>query len=516
MDENRNRADRAVSLTLVFFLLSGCAADDEFSDLKGPYLGQDPPGSVPELFMPGLISTHDMNHCVGFLEAGKVCVYSIAGKGTYSLYETDGRWTRPETVPWQNDRGSTDFTVGPDGHTVFFQSRRPTTPGDDKLESNTWKVEWAGEGWGEPFPLPQPANTAEYHELYPSIAPDGSLYFFAVSRPDTRIGDIYRSRFVNGEYLEAERLPAPINSDYYEVDPVIAPDGSYLLFGSGRPGGYGLLDLYVSFLREDGRWTHPVNAGPELNPFSIPTRMSITPDGEYYFFPSRHESEASKGEEVVTADIERWGDYDVYWMDTSFVADLRAAHLERRSAAVEVAREYRERGVFSASTLLSQLHDNHQDDYFFELSEFMTFYGEMMSAGETEEADLLYSTLLDTIFDEYRIKQGYAITCILNGRISRGLSLMKEAWVQFPSLKPVGVFMIPFQLRMKGRAEDELAALRFFACEYPDSAFAQFDLAAALERYEYFEEARENCARALDLKPGFEAAIEMRERLGPG
>ena len=76
--------------------------------------------------------------------------------------------------------------------------------------------------------------------------------------------------------------------------------------------------------------------------------------------------------------------------------------------------------------------------------------------------------------------------------------------------------MIPFQLLMKGRAEDELAALRFFAREYPDSAFAQFDLAAALERYEYFEEAREHCANALDLKPDFEAALELRERLEPG
>ena len=68
----------------------------------------------------------------------------------------------------------------------------------------------------------------------------------------------------------------------------------------------------------------------------------------------------------------------------------------------------------------------------------------------------------------------------------------------------------------EGAGKDELAALPFIAREYPDSAFEQFDLAAALERYDYFEEAREHCARALDLKPGFEAAIEMRERPGPG
>jgi len=502
-------------LTLVFMLLSGCAANDNLLEFKGPYVGQKPPGSVPELFMPELISTHDINHCVGFLEAGSVCVYSIAGKGTYSLYETDGRWTRPEIVPWQNHRGSTDFTVGPDGHTVFFQSRRPTTPGDEKLESNTWKVEWTGDGWGEPFPLPQPANTAEYHELYPSVAPDGSLYFFAVSRPDTRIGDIYRSRFVNGEYLEAERLPAPINSDYYEVDPVIAPDGSYLLFGSGRPGGFGLLDLYVSFLREDGRWTQPVNAGPELNPFSIPTRMSITPDGEYYFFPSRHESEVSKGEEVVTPDIERWGDYDIYWMDTSFISDLRERHQGTISAAAVFEKEYRERGILSAATLLDELYQGQEDGLYFELSEFMILCGDLLAAGKSEESEHIYEAMLQTFPDELRVAQGYAVTCMLNGRVSRGLELMKDLCKRFPTEIPEDMFMVAFQLRRKSRMGDELAVLSFLAREFPHSAFAQLDLANAHEHYGNTREALASCAKALELNPALDDAIQMRKRLDP-
>ena len=101
----------------------------------------------------------------------------------------------------------------------------------------------------------------------------------------------------------------------------------------------------------------------------------------------------------------------------------------------------------------------------------------------------------------------------MNGRASKGLDLMKEVWAQFPSLRPEDAFMIPFQLRMKGRMDDELAVLRFFTIEDPDSVLAHFDLASAYERYEFFEEALEHCTKALELNPAFEDAAQMRERL---
>ena len=501
------------SLALILMLLTGCTDKDDFPILRGPYLGQSSPGSEPQLFMPGLISTNYIDHCIGFLREGRVCVFSIWEKGTYYMYEKDGRWTQPEKVPWQNEQSTTDFTAGPDGNTVYFQSRRLTSPNDSDRETNIWKVEWTGEGWTEPVPLPSPANTEEFSEGYPSVTPDGSVYYFTGSRPDSGIGDIYRSKLVDGRYLEAERLPAPINSDYYEVDPFVAPDGSYLLFGSDRPGGYGLMDLYISFCREDGRWTPPINTGPELNPFCIPTRMSITPDGKYFFFPSRHDTDVPKGEDVVSSNIEKWGDYDVYWMDTGFINDLRDQYMEKKSAAEMIVLEYRERGILSAAAMLSELHNTKQDSFYFELSEFMVFCGDLMTAGESEESEKLYVTLLKLIPEEFRIKQGYAITCILNGQASQGLDLIKEMWAQFPSQKSEDMNIITFQLRRESRKEDELAVLRFFTLEFPDSAWAHFNLAEAHEHYENIEEAVRYCTKALELNPAFEDALEMRKRL---
>ncbi len=502
-----------ISLALIFVLLTGCTKNDVFPTLKGPYLGQTPPGSTPQLFMPGLISTNYIDHCIGFLREGRVCVFSIWEKGTYYMYEKDGRWTQPEKVPWQNEQGTTDFTAAPDRNTVYFQSRRLTSPDDDKQETNIWTVEWTGEGWTDPLLLPAPANTEEFSEAYPSAAPDGSVYYFTGSRPESGIGDIYRSRFVDGEYLEAERLPAPINTYYYEVDPFIAPDGSYILFGSDRPGGYGLMDLYISFLGEDGHWTNPYNAGPKLNPFCIPTRMSITTDGKYFFFPSRHETDVPKGEDFTSANIEKWGDYDIYWISTGFIDDLKEHYTGKKSAAERIALEYREQGIQSAAALLYELYTCEQAIFYFELSEFMIFCGDLIKASKNDEAEQLYAALLQSIPEEFRIKQGYAITCILNGQVPKGLDLIKEMWAQFPSEKSEDMFIITFQLRRESRKEDELAVLQFITLEFPDSGLAHYWLAEAHEHYGNIEEAVKSCTKALELKPNFEDALEMHKRL---
>ncbi len=501
------------SLVFILMLLSSCTDKDDFPLFRGPYLGQSSPGSEPQLFMPGLISTNYIDHCIGFLREGRVCVFSIWEKGTYSMVEKDGRWTQPERVPWQNEQGATDFTAGPDGNTIYFQSRRPTSSDDEKRESNIWKVEWTGNGWTEPVSLPSPPNTEEFSEIYPSVTPDGTVYYFTASRPDSGIGDIYRSKFKEGRYLKAERLPAPINSDYYEVDPFVAPDGSYLLFGSARPGGYSLMDLYISFRREDGQWTHPINTGPEINPFCIPTRMSVTPDGKYFFFPSRHETDVPKGEDVVSSSVERWGDYDVYWISTGFINDLRAQTMGKKSAAGMITQECRERGILSAASMLNELYNTKQDSFYFELSEFMAFCGDLMTAGKSEEPQQLYAALLKSIPEEFRIKQGYAMTCIMNGQVSKGLDLMKEMWTQFPSKKSEDMFMISFQLRRKSRMEDELAVLRFMTLEFPDSGLDHYNLAEAHEHYGNIEEAIKSCMKALELNPDFKDAVEMRKRL---
>ena len=58
-------------LFLILLVLINCSKKDEFQVLKGPYLGQKPPGTTPEMFAPGIISTGYDERIAAFSPDGK-------------------------------------------------------------------------------------------------------------------------------------------------------------------------------------------------------------------------------------------------------------------------------------------------------------------------------------------------------------------------------------------------------------------------------------------------------------
>jgi outer membrane protein OmpA-like peptidoglycan-associated protein/tetratricopeptide (TPR) repeat protein len=54
------------------------------------------------------------------------------------------------------------------------------------------------------------------------------------------------------------------NKDYNMAHPAVSPDGTYMIFSSDMPGGYGGMDLYICKKRAD-RWGIPINLGPKVN-----------------------------------------------------------------------------------------------------------------------------------------------------------------------------------------------------------------------------------------------------------
>lgn len=61
----------------IFLVTTGCGKNDDFPVLKGPYLGQKPPGMTPEIFAPGIISLE------GSYEGGATFSYD----GRYFCYK---------------------------------------------------------------------------------------------------------------------------------------------------------------------------------------------------------------------------------------------------------------------------------------------------------------------------------------------------------------------------------------------------------------------------------------------
>ena len=309
----RNHIYSNVAFT-ISLLVSCCSSQTEYSGLQGPYLGQEPPGMTPKIFAPGTVSTNETQGCSIFLDNGRIFLYNVfreEGSFLYELEMVDGHWTNPRLSSLTSEFYDGDFTVSPDGVTLFFSSKRPIHISDGEREfSDIWMVVRTESGWGHPTPMDSPIIT-EHHEAYPTVGKDGTLYFFARDRGGYGKSDIFHSRLVEGVYQEPENLGPAINTDEHEWDPWIVPDGSFLLFCSTKPDGYGGGDIYVSFKEMDGSWCDAINMGGRINSAKSENRPYITWDGKYFFFTSNLA-----------------GNRNIYWVDANIIEKLKPERLK--------------------------------------------------------------------------------------------------------------------------------------------------------------------------------------------
>jgi Tol biopolymer transport system component len=248
------------------------------------------PGSGPELFAPGVISTQDYELNAAFTPDGRTLYYTkstpqFGGLLTIVVsHLRGGNWSTPEVAEFSGQWSDADPFVSPDGARLFFISTRPVE-GRAKKDNDIWVMDRTGSGWSAPRNLGAPVNSAD-RELYPTVTRDGTLYFVS-SRPGGLGGsDIYRARPVNGKYAEPENLGEAVNSRYNEGDAWIAPDESCLVFAStGRPDDLGGGDLYISY-RKNGVWTPARHLDGGVNSPAREFCPIGSPDGKYLYFTS--------------------------------------------------------------------------------------------------------------------------------------------------------------------------------------------------------------------------------------
>jgi len=105
----------------------------------------------------------------------------------------------------------------------------------------------------------------------PVLSPDQLSLYFASGRPGGLGGnDIWVSRraSLTSEWQAPVNLGSAVNSASDDQAPGFSRTGHLLFFQSTRPGGYGLQDVYVSRrsrVDDDRGWEIPVNVGPDLN-----------------------------------------------------------------------------------------------------------------------------------------------------------------------------------------------------------------------------------------------------------
>ena len=340
---------RSHSLLLVLLLIcGGCTGSTMGEDdtgtapaLAGPYLGQTPPGTEPELFASGLVSTGMHTRDLAMSPGGDEIYFSIQSGPLVTILGSrlvDGVWTEPEVADFSSDPtvGNIEPHISPDGSKFFFVSNRSAdgspVPEVDRgrwERADIWMLERAGDGWGPPVLLGPPVST-DASEYFPSTTADGTLYF---TREDPESGRnyIYRARPEEDGYGEPERLPEQVNSAN-QFNSFIAPDESYLILGVfGRDDSVGGTDYYVVFRDRDDTWSEPVNLGPVVNQArGEEWSPYVSPDGKYFFFMSARQPYPADAPDRLTRD---WlldfhqgpesGNPAIYWMDAGFIEELR-------------------------------------------------------------------------------------------------------------------------------------------------------------------------------------------------
>jgi hypothetical protein len=76
------------------------------SDSQGPYLGQKPPGTLPELFAPGIVSTGLYERDVAVSPDGREIIFGVIWGKVVTIMSSrleGGEWTTPEVVPFALD-----------------------------------------------------------------------------------------------------------------------------------------------------------------------------------------------------------------------------------------------------------------------------------------------------------------------------------------------------------------------------------------------------------------------------
>jgi hypothetical protein len=247
----------------------------------GPYLGQTPPGPVAEIFAPGLISDtrpHQWEIHGHFSADGNTFCFRRHAY-IYITENTDQGWTTPERIknipyrPWS-------VSLSPDANSIYYMDQHITKPIQSSyVRSKGWtyhRCQRTSQGWSLPEELGPHFSSARGGF---SVSADNSIYF------KSKRGGFWVAPFVGNTWSEARKIPMEMGN-LRGCHPGVAPDGSFLVFYSIRPGAMTgtETDLYLTLRRPDGTWTKPRNMGPGINTGYHEIGARISADKKYMFF----------------------------------------------------------------------------------------------------------------------------------------------------------------------------------------------------------------------------------------
>ena len=285
---------------------------------------------TPTLLFPAFINTPMGEYNGTFNSEGSEFFYTISNIHydvlVHTVLQSDGTWSQPKIAPFSARYPEFDPLFSPEGQHLFFSSHRPIDQGASTDASHIWKVEKKKGSWGDAqlVPLEGPVQG----NYFSSVTENGDLYFNIWNT-----GDLYKALKTDSGYV-VESLDSIVNSPQGDGDPFVSPDGSFLIFRSYRPGGYGSGDLWISFNLQGG-WKKPLNLGEPINSEYNEMCPYVTTDGKLFIFSSGRFSKDYYDEEIkdlsdVADKLKSWdnGQQNIYAMSADFIGEMRKEMLQ--------------------------------------------------------------------------------------------------------------------------------------------------------------------------------------------
>lgn len=240
------------------------------------YLGQTPPGNTPVIF--------NLPVTTGLLSIERLAITTDGKEIYYGLLDTyppniqkvkclkylDNHWQGPFEV--FNGYAAPRLSIN--DSTMYIQANINDV-------STTYYSKRTSTGWSTPAKLL--TTTQQTHYFQTTGLNNSYLSSNLPSSPTQR--DICRL-VINGSDTLIQSLGKPISTSSEENDLFVADDESYLLFSRNSGGSGG--DMYISYKKDNGKWTSPKMFGEPINVpgYNWEYGQFISKDNKYLFFSS--------------------------------------------------------------------------------------------------------------------------------------------------------------------------------------------------------------------------------------
>jgi len=274
-----------IVVNLPFFALYAQGEPDNKtanSPARYTYFGQTPPGEKAEAFAPEVliyeahdspVITPDENWILWHSMDVDVLFYGMVD-GKLTTIENPLGIEFPEVF--------NGVAISPSGDRIYIEEWK-------EGRTNLYYIDKKVDQWTSPSYVDLGDNCNLWQI---SISSSGSLYFAT--------DKIMVSTFEGDSHVKRTPLKLEDGSDMKGESPFISPDESYIIYSIDD-------DLHISYQRSDGKWTMPIDLGPNINSDQMELCPQITPNGKYLIFTTRR----------------HFPNFTVCWADAGFVEALR-------------------------------------------------------------------------------------------------------------------------------------------------------------------------------------------------